>query len=434
MDVIFSMDNISIFWFRRDLRLEDNVGLFHALSEESSVLPIFIFDSDIIDELPSDDPRVQFIYQNLQKINTLLKEYNSGLKVYKGKPLNVWKEILEEYDVSEVFTNRDYEPYALQRDAEIADLLKSNDVEFNSYKDQVIYEKDEVTKDDGLPYTVYTPFKNKWLSHFNPEQHLPVASESLTNFYKWDSQFPSQSDLEFESSDRKVKPFTLREVENYEELRNFPATDGTSYLSPHLRFGTIGIRQLVASVRTKSDVFLSELIWREFFMQILHHFPRVLTENFKTKYDGIEWRNNKEEFEKWCNGETGYPMVDAGMRELNSTGYMHNRVRMVVASFLCKHLLIDWRWGEAYFAKKLLDYEASSNNGNWQWAAGTGCDASPYFRVFNPHQQLKKFDKDLDYVRKWVPEYFSFGYVPEVVEHKFARERCLERYKAGINA
>lgn len=422
------------FWFRRDLRLEDNIGLSEALESSENVQCIFIFDENIILELPDDDHRITFIYDELSKLNEQLKSFDSSLRIEVGKPEEVWKKIIAEEKIQAIYTNKDYEPYARKRDGAIRDLAEENNVEFHRFKDQVIFEENEVVKDDGDPYTVYTPFKNKWLKAFNPEEFKPVSIDSLTrNFAKSNFDFPSLKTVGFERSSIEVKPYTLKDLENYKDVRDLPFEDATSYLSPHLRFGTIGIRSLVHSVKDRSEVFLSELIWREFFMQILYHFPKVVDHSFRAKYDRIQWRNNEAEFEKWCNGETGYPMVDAGMRQLNETGYMHNRVRMVVASFLCKHLLIDWRWGEAYFAQKLFDYDLSANNGNWQWAAGTGCDAAPYFRVFNPESQLKKFDPKLKYVRKWVNDFDELTYPEPMVEHKMARERALDTYKSALN-
>lgn len=425
---------VSIFWFRRDLRTEDNIGLYQALSSPHPVLPLFIFDEDIINELPADDARVNFIYEQLQHIHSQLEKTDSSLLCLKGQPLEIWKHLVQEYDIDTVYINRDYEPYALQRDKQIQTLLEQDGIAFKSFKDQVIFEKNDILKNDGKPYTVFTPYKNKWLSHFDKNKSKPLAAHNTAHYLKVNFAFPSLKDMGLKESKIKVKPYTLRLVDHYDELRNFPAVDATSYLSPHLRFGTVSIRQIIYQLKDIHESFLSELIWREFFMQILYHFPQVVTQNFKKKYDHIQWRNNPEEFEKWCEGKTGYPMVDAGMRELNQTGYMHNRVRMVVASFLCKHLLIDWRWGEAYFAKKLLDYELSSNNGNWQWAAGTGCDAAPYFRVFNPSEQLKKFDKDLKYIHKWIPEFNGFGYPEPIVDHKMARQRALDTYKVGLES
>ncbi len=425
-------DKIVIFWFRRDLRLHDNAGLSRALSSGLPVLPIFIFDENILDSLPKDDARVSFIYDNLMSLNSKLQKLGSSIKILKGKPIDEFKKLIKEFDLHAVFSNKDYEPYARKRDQEIHDFLKNNGIQWLSTKDQVIFEEHEVLKNDGKPYTVFTPYKRKWLEHFDGSAIEEKSTTGIGRFYAVDFQVPSFLELGFTRSTIKVKEFNISQLGTYAAERNFPAIDSTSYLSPHLRFGTVSIRQIIRQLEPKNEVFLSELVWREFFMQILFHFPCVVYESFRKKYDNINWRNNEAEFENWCQGKTGYPMVDAGMRQLNQTGYMHNRVRMIVASFLCKHLLIDWRWGEAYFAQKLLDFELSSNNGNWQWAAGTGCDTAPYFRIFNPHEQLKKFDKDLIYVRKWVSEFDTFDYPQEMVDHKMARNRALERYKLGI--
>nr|WP_319999728.1 deoxyribodipyrimidine photo-lyase [uncultured Draconibacterium sp.] len=423
---------INIVWLRRDLRFTDNTALQQALKSDNKTAVLFIFDTNILDELDKNDARVTFIHQQLTKLDKQLREMNSGLFVKTGEPLKIWQELIRELEIGEVHFNRDYEPYATARDEQVKQLLQKNNIAVSSHKDQVIFEPHEVLKADGTPYTVFTPYKNKWLKHFNP-QHINVEEKLKTNaFATIDSSLPSLDDIGFKKSDIKVQDYDLSVVENYSETRNFPAIRGTSYLSVHLRFGTVSIRQIVQQVYKQSPDFLSELIWREFFMQILFHFPRVVKENFRTKYNGIKWRNDKKEFERWCKGQTGYPIVDAGMRELNKTGYMHNRVRMITASFLCKHLLIDWRWGEAYFAKKLLDFELSSNNGNWQWSAGTGCDAAPYFRIFNPTEQVKKFDKEMRYIKKWVPEFQELTYPTPLVDHKVARNRALETYKKGI--
>jgi deoxyribodipyrimidine photo-lyase len=421
---------VSVFWFRRDLRLEDNHGLSEALKSEYPVLPIFIFDKEIIDELEKDDARISFIYDQLKLLNKRLKESSSSLYCSIGTPELEWKKILYNFDVQAVFANEDYEPYAIQRDKCIGSLLADHGIQFNLYKDQVIFGKDEIVKADGTPYTVYTPYKNKWLNEFNTEK-IENHSFDDNKFLRSQFLFPSLKKIGFEPSPIKVLDYNLDQLEDYDTARNLPALNKTSHLSPHLRFGTISIRKVIQKT-LKNKAFINELIWREFFMQILYHFPEVVQFNFKRKYDHIEWRNKKEEFEKWKKGKTGYPMVDAGMRELNSTGYMHNRVRMVVAGFLCKHLLIDWRWGEAYFAKKLLDYELSSNNGNWQWSAGTGCDAAPYFRVFNPTEQVKRFDPDFVYIKKWIPELNTDNYTSPIVDHKLARVRAIETYKKGI--
>lgn len=422
---------LAVFWFRRDLRLEDNVGLYHALQSDYPVLPLFIFDKDILETLPKNDPRVNFIHETLVKLNDQLSEKGSGLLIKNGSPAEVWTEIVKEFEVEAVYTNHDYEPYATTRDQEIRAFLDDNNIPFYTFKDQVIFEKHEVVKDNGDPYTVYTPYKRKWLAAVKEDTYDSAGSESLLeNCIQTKFDFPSLGDIGFEPSEIKVKPHNLDAMEGYEKARDIPHKEGTSYLSPHLRFGTVSVRKMAKLASEINETFLSELIWREFFMQILFHFPHVVEQSFRKEYDNIQWENNEDHFKKWCEGKTGYPMVDAGMRELNETGYMHNRVRMVVASFLTKHLLIDWRWGEAYFAEKLLDYELSSNNGNWQWAAGTGCDAAPYFRVFNPTSQLEKFDPQQKYVKKWVGS--NLGKYPPVVEHKFARERALERYKSGL--
>ena len=424
---------VSFFWFRRDLRLDDNVGLYHALKSEFPVIPLFIFDEAILDSLPKDDARVGFIHESLSEINAQLHKIGSSLLIKKGQTQEVWKKLIEEFDVKEVFFNKDYEPFAIQRDEAICQVLETNKSISYSFKDQVLFEEKEITKADGLPYTVYTPYKNKWLEKYH--QNLPIlefdSSELFSNFYKSQFVFPSLEKIGFVASNIKVKPYTFDTLSNYQDTRDFPAIDSTSYLSPHLRFGIVSIRKMIRFAANTNAVFLSELIWREFFMQILYHFPKVVTQNFKSAYDGIQWRNNEEDFKRWCSGTTGYPMVDAGMRQLNETGYMHNRVRMVVASFLCKHLLIQWQWGEAYFAEKLLDYDLSANVGNWQWAAGTGCDAAPYFRVFNPDIQQKKFDEKGIYIRKWIPE-FDLGYGEPMVDHPMARDRAIATYKAGI--
>ena len=425
---------MNIFWFRRDLRLDDNAGLFEALSDDKT-LPIFIFDKNILEDLPKDDARVIFISELLDKIQSGLKKEKKSLAVFYDEPEKVFKKLISDNQIKAVFANHDYEPYAKNRDSEIAKFLKSKAVEFHTFKDQVIFEKDEIIKDDGKPYVVYTPFSKKWKEKFSEKQVEEFPSEKkLEKIAKHDYPYLSLKDIGFKKSEIKVEDFDVsaKVIENYKETRDFPSIDGTSHLSPHLRFGAVSIRKMVKTAKKyKQETFLNELIWREFFMQILWHYPNTVTESFRPKYDNIKWRNNEEEFKSWCEGKTGYPIVDSGMRQLNATGNMHNRVRMVVASFLCKHLLIDWRWGEAYFAEKLLDYEQSSNVGNWQWASGSGVDAAPYFRIFNPSEQVKKFDKDFKYIKKWVPEFQEISYQP-IVDHKQARERCLKVYKEAV--
>tara|TARA_R110002167_G_scaffold49527_3_gene145070 strand:+ start:992 stop:2305 length:1314 start_codon:yes stop_codon:yes gene_type:complete len=436
-----SKKEISIFWFRRDLRLDDNVGFLEALKSGYPVLPVFIFDKEILSKLPKDDARVTFLFNTLQEIRKQLQvENDSSLAMYYGKPIDVLKNISEEYSVKNIFTNRDYEPYAKERDTQIASFSLEKNIAFNSFKDQVIFEKSDIVKGDGDPYVVYTPYKNKWKENFDTDNHLEIhyTSQFLSNLLK-NIHLPNLtlSDIGFTESDIEIPEYNVTPtlIDNYEDTRNFPAKEnGTSHLGPHLRFGTVSVRKMMKkAIAEDNEVFWSELIWREFFMSILWHFPHTVNHSFRAKYDRIDWRNNEDEFEKWKKGETGYLLVDAGMREMNTTGYMHNRVRMLVASFLCKHLLIDWRWGETYFAEKLLDYEMSSNVGNWQWAAGSGVDAAPYFRIFNPMTQVDKFDKNKEYIRKWIPEYNTDKYPDKMVDHKMARERCLETYKQALS-
>ena len=431
------MDKISIFWFRRDLRLHDNVALFNALKSGEKVLPIFIFDTSILDKLPKNDARVSFIIKELRSMNEHLKSFDASIDIYHGKPIEVFESLIKKYPIASVFTNHDYEPYAIKRDQEIKELLSSENINFNSFKDQVIFEKNEITKKDGNPYVVYTPYSKKWIEAYEQINHTHYTSEDLLSqlYTQTKAKELTLEELGFEETNTPIKNyiFNSRIINEYEETRNFPALDNTSKLGPHLRFGTVSVRQMVSRAEEQENkTFLKELIWREFFMQILWHFPHTHKNSFKPKYDRIIWRNNEDDFKKWCNGTTGYPMVDAGMRQLNNTGFMHNRVRMLVGSFLCKHLLIDWRWGEAYFAEKLHDYEMSSNVGNWQWVAGTGVDASPYFRIFNPTSQIKKFDKDFSYIKKWVPDFQELTYPSPMVDHKFARERCLKTYKEAL--
>ncbi len=428
---------VNIFWFRRDLRLHDNAGLYHALKEGKPVVPIFIFDKNILDELEDrTDRRVEFIHRALGEMQQQLLKMGSTLDVRYGFPEEVYRQLLKEYNIEKVFTNHDYEPYAKQRDAAIAQLLKANNISFHSFKDQVIFEKDEVLKDDGRPYTVFTPYSRKWKATVNDFYLKSYSNKKyFANFFKQPlKSIPSLEEMNFKPAGL---PFPGKEwqgaiIRNYKEQRDIPSVQGTSRLSVHLRFGTTSIRVLAAEAGALNETFLNELIWRDFYHMILWHFPQVVGHAFKPDYDKIKWRNNEKEFEAWCNGQTGYPIVDAGMRELNTTGYMHNRVRMIVASFLTKHLLIDWRWGEAYFAKKLLDFDLAANNGGWQWAAGSGCDAAPYFRVFNPHLQTQKFDPELKYIRRWVPELDELTYPRPIVEHEAARKRCLETYAVAL--
>ncbi|MEP6711262.1 MAG: deoxyribodipyrimidine photo-lyase [Ferruginibacter sp.] len=431
-------DKINIIWFRRDLRLTDNAALYHALKAGEPLLPIFIFDKNILHKLENKkDRRVQFIHEVLEQIQKQLLQLGSTLEVLYEKPEDAFEKLLNKYTISKVFTNHDYEPYAKERDEKINRLLKKHNAELVTYKDQVIFEKNEVIKDDGTPYTVFTPYSRKWKATLT-EFHLKSypAKKYYSAFLRQEqNKIPSLAQLGFEETNKSFPAKSLNEelVKHYAEQRNFPGIKGTSKLGLHLRFGTISIRQLASHTLQLSQTFLNELIWRDFYQMILWHFPKVgAGKSFKAAYDNIEWLTDNGEFEKWCMGQTGYPIVDAGMRELNETGFMHNRVRMITASFLCKHLLLDWRLGEAYFAEKLLDYDLAANNGGWQWAAGSGCDAAPYFRIFNPTLQTKKFDAGLTYIKKWVPEFQEFNYPKPIVDHDFARKRCLEVYSKAL--
>ncbi len=431
------MEEINIFWFRRDLRLYDNSGLSAATSDKPKVLPIFIFDTSITNKLPENDRRINFIYDNLVEMDSeLKKKYNSSLNIFKGKPIEIFKELIGNYKINSVYTNNDYEPYAFSRDSSIKKLLESKKIQFKSYKDHVVFEKNEVVKDDGNPYVVFTPYMRKWKTNLNEDLTNLEEKKVLNNFYtKTISGLLDLNNYGFIENDKKIESFKLNSeiVTKYAETRNFPSINSTSKLGPYLRFGTVSVRKIVTGLlKFKDQTFLNEIIWREFFMQILFHFPHTSTKSFKPKYDKIVWLDDPKSFDAWKNGETGFPLVDAGMKELNKTGFMHNRVRMITASFLCKHLLIDWRLGEKYFALKLNDYEMASNVGNWQWASGSGVDAAPYFRIFNPHTQIVKFDKNRDYINKWLNT-DSNDYPNEIIDHKIARKRCLETYKKYLD-
>ena len=432
------MSKVTIFWFRRDLRIEDNAGLFHALKEEFPVQPIFIFDTEILRKIEDKkDARVEFIHQEISRINRELAERNASLDVRVGKPIEVWKQLLKDYQIEKAYTNKDYEPYARQRDKEIYDLLASDGIPLIGKKDQVIFEKDEVVKDDGTPYTVYTPYSRKWKARLanNRDSLQSFPSETIQN---WNNtakkEVPSLESIGFEKTNINIPSRIPDEqiISNYHKTRDIPSVLSTSRLSVHLRFGTISIRALGRIGQALNEKYFNELIWREFYQMVLWHFPNVVDHNFKRQYDLVNWRNDEAGFKAWYDGKTGFPIVDAGMRELNETGFMHNRVRMITASFLCKDLLIDWRWGEAYFASKLLDYDLASNNGGWQWAAGTGVDAAPYFRIFNPTSQQQRFDPDFKYINKWVHEFGTDEYPLPIVDHKIARERSLVAYKGAL--
>lgn len=432
------MENkIALFWHRRDLRFDDNAGLSKALTSGYSVQPIFIFDKNILDKLPKNDQRVLFIHRALEELKAKYRSFGSDLEVFYGDPKSIYQELISENKIAQVFTNRDYEPYALQRDKDIHELLHAHDIALIGAKDHVIFEKQEVLKNDGLPYTVFTPYSRKWKEALTPLDLKPYPNEKYANNLLKFQAVPLITLQKMGFSEKQTQVFPSKDlsqlsIERYGELRDIPSINGTSRLSVHLRFGTISIRELAQTALRKNTTYLNELIWRDFYQMIMYHFPKSVSQSFKPQYDRIVWENDENQFKAWCEGLTGYPIVDAGMRELNQTGFMHNRVRMITASFLTKHLLIDWRWGETYFAEKLQDFELASNVGGWQWAASSGCDAAPYFRVFNPQLQTEKFDKELKYIKQWVPEYGTKAYPEPIVDHKFARERVLARFKEAL--
>jgi deoxyribodipyrimidine photo-lyase len=428
---------INLCWLRRDLRLLDHAALYHALKSANPVVPVFVFDTNILNDLEDKhDRRVTFIHDTLEDLQMKLSKLGATLDIYYGTPQQAFEHWITQYDVREVFTNIDYEPYAVKRDADIAKQLNEKNIGFHQYKDQVIFDRNEILKDNGQPYTVFTPYSKKWKTQLNDYSLQAYPTEKyFRNFFKQKiKKVPSLRAIGFAAGDRGFPSVRVKDsvIRNYDKTRDLPGVEGTTHIGLHLRFGTVSIRELADRANHLNETFLGELIWRDFFQMIIWHFPHVLQHSFRREYDNIQWRNNEQEFQQWCDGQTGYPIVDAGMRELNTTGFMHNRVRMITASFLTKHLLIDWRWGEAYFAKKLLDYDLAANNGNWQWAAGCGCDAAPYFRVFNPTLQTQRFDPSFEYIKKWVPEFQELTYVKPMVVHEQARKRVLEVYKAAL--
>ncbi|QIK58953.1 deoxyribodipyrimidine photo-lyase [Dysgonomonas sp. HDW5A] len=433
-------DPIAIFWFRRDLRLDDNAGLFHALNSGYRIMPVFIFDTDILKQFETaENAQVEFIHQQLQILLKELSIHGSSIEIGHSTPEVFFEKLCRKYSIKAVYTNEDYELSARTRDSKIEELLKEEGITFETFKDQVIFSKDDILKDDKTPYTVFTPYSKRWKQKLRPEHLESFDTKSLfSNFYSFENNYiPSLSNLGFTKKRGVSFPSTEVSnelVSNYSQQRDYPSIEGTSRLGIHLRFGTISIRKLVTQAQALNETFLNELIWREFYQAITWHFPHICeSKAFKPKFDNIVWRNNETEFKAWCDGKTGYPIVDAGMRQLNETGFMHNRVRMITASFLIKHLLIDWRWGEAYFANKLLDFDFASNNGGWQWAASSGCDAVPYFRIFNPQLQTERFDKRLDYIKKWIPGFDPLNYIPPIVNHEFARKRVLKVYDDALN-
>ncbi|WP_256003720.1 cryptochrome/photolyase family protein [Pedobacter deserti] len=429
---------ISICWLRRDLRLEDNAALYHALRNEYPVLILFIFDKNILNKLSDRyDPRVTFIHDTIRQLKDELEKNGSSMLVLYDTPEQAWSAVVRKYNIKAVYTNHDYEPYARERDDALAEFLRSEDIIFKTFKDQTIFDRDELLKSDGKPYTVFTPYYREWQKKLTPFYFRPYPTERyFKNLWKTaPADLPSIEELGFSRSDKALPSREFEhKLQSYEQDRDFPSADATTHIGIHLRFGTVSIRRAAAkALEHGAHKWLSELAWRDFYMMILWHFPHTVSQSFKPAYDQIEWRNNESEFNAWCRGETGFALVDAGMRQLNATGFMHNRLRMLTASFLTKHLLVDWRWGEAYFAEKLLDYEMASNVGGWQWACGCGNDAAPYFRIFNPELQLLKYDPKLEFVSKWIPELKQQMHVTPIVEHAFARERALRTFKKALN-
>lgn len=468
----------SLFWFRRDLRLEDNCALFHCLNESDIVAPVFIFDKSILANLPKKDKRVEFIWNSVKNLKSELKKINSDLIVNYANTIDI-VELAKKYKVSKVYCNHDYEPQCIERDKNIKELLLKSGIEFHSYKDIAIFERNEVIDKTNQPYHIFSQYKKDWKQKLEPVHYISYPSLNLLNkMAKFKVKtFPSLEDIGFEKAGLdKTKllgetgyanvlfeKFKNKSIINYKVAKDYPSINSTSFLSVHNRFGTISIRSLVRDVillmetstgpkKESCESWLDELIWRDFYFQILFHYPQVAHEPFKSEFKDIEWGNNMLYFQRWCDGQTGYPIVDAAMNQLNTTGYMHNRMRMLTSSFLTKILLIDYRFGEEYFATKLLDFELSSNNGGWQWAASSGCDAQVANRIFSPIIQSEKFDENGVFIRRYLPvlsnvpseyihqpwefqeEVLSYGvelgkdYPLPIVDYKIAREKALKLF------
>ena len=424
-----------IFLFNNDFRLNDNGGLHHALLSGHKVLPVLIINKESLNHKKSH--KVRYFKSVLKNLHQELQKYGSSLLVKIGETEEVISNLVEEYSAEAVYMNKKYDAWSVKSLRAIEAALEQINIPLFKFKDYMFFENKEILKNDGLPYTVYTPYKIRWKLKFEQTQEKGYESINyLDKLAKVNVALPDailNSNYDSSMTSLKVK-LDDQTIMNYKEVRDLPAKKGTTLLSIALNYGIMSIREAIASVKFKSETLLDELIWRDFFIQIGANFPKVYNQAFKTKYDNIDWINNDIQFEAWCKGNTGIPIVDAGMRELNSTGFMHNRVRMVTASFLIKNLLIDYKWGEAYFAEKLIDFEPSINNCNWQWVAGTGCDSAPYFRVFNPVTQQQKFDKNFEYIKKWVPEFGTFNYPKPMVDLKTSRVRALAAYKLAVNS
>lgn len=448
--------SLSIHIFRRDLRLADNTALIQALNESQLVLPIFIFDNRQTENPFKGNNSFQFMINSLLELNEELKTKGSALHLFQGLPIQVLTEICKQYTVDAIFINRDYTPFSIKRDEEIHQFCNANNIELKAYADALLTEPEMVHKKDGTPYSIFTPFKNK-------ARLIPISEpqkNSNSNYFQGNIKL--QSSISQPLSLLKSTNTLLRlkggrtealqlldgidSITNYNETRDIPSVKGTSILSAHHKFGTISIRETYSQITHhfgKDHTMISELYWRDFFTHIAYHFPHVFKSAFRTKYNDIQWEKNQKPFNSWCQGQTGFPIIDAGIRELTTTGFMHNRVRMITASFLVKDLHIDWHWGERFFANHLIDYDPSVNNGNWQWAASTGCDAQPYFRIFNPWNQQKKFDPDCKYIKKWIPELKEHspkaihnhhkqtieGYLAPITDHSIAASKAKQLFK-----
>ncbi|TGE15405.1 cryptochrome/photolyase family protein [Hymenobacter elongatus] len=438
------MSKIVLFWHRRDLRLHDNAGLAVALQSGLPVVPLFIYDREILDQLPSRrDARVTFIYDEVERLGRQTEQAGGTFLAFYGRPLEVFAQLVQHYEVAGVYTNEDYEPYAAVRDAAIAELIKPAGTEFRVFKDQVIFAKNEILSKSGTPPRVFGAYSKTWLAALRDEHLVPYPStehfvESNLMPLAEAAPRPTLEQMGFERYEQFVPAAELPAaalVSNYHNTRDKPGlVNSSTRRSVHLRFGTLSVRELMQQAKELNPKLLNELIWRDFFMMILWHYPFTATESYDPRLRLVPYRNNEDEFRAWCEGRTGYPLVDAGMRELNQTGYMPNRARIAAAGFLVKHLLIDWRWGDRYFADKLLDYDMSQNVGNWQWMAGTGAVAAPWFRVYSPQSQQEQYDTTFDYVRQWIPEFGTRDYPTPIVEHKFARERAIATFRAAYQA
>lgn len=463
----------ALVWFRRDLRDDDHAALYHALKSARQVYCVFVFDTEILDGLSDRaDRRVEFIWQSVRELQVSLEADGGGLAVLHGLARDELPAFAKRLEVQAVFANRDYEPSSIGRDVAVAADLRHSGIDFHLFKDQVVFEGDEVLSGEGRPYRIFTPYKNAWLSRLNPFflKPYPVARYREALASPAAHAMPTLDAIGFmptglrhpagmSGADRLLADFRDR-IKSYKEAREFPAVKGTSFLSTHLRFGTVSVRSLARLAwemgGAGAETWLQELVWRDFYFMILQHNPRLAGgQCFKPEFDNIEWPGSEAHFDAWCEARTGFPLIDAAMRQLNQTGYMHNRLRMVTASFLVKDLLVDWRKGERYFAGKLLDFDFAANNGGWQWAASTGCDAQPWFRIFNPVTQSEKFDAEGNFIRKYVPELgacfakeihapwkisverrreLKLDYPMPVVDHAEMREKALALYKAQVKS